>query len=322
MINHKPQGLKKWLSLLVLAVVVFFFALYLKNNIGEFRQLSFEHPVYLILLIAIFILSHYVLGWVLKKLLEPFKVFLEIKEAFMISVANGFYNLITPFRGGAAARAVYLKEKHGLYYVHFLATFSANFIIVFFASSLTGMISTIWIYVNDGIFSWLLFWVFVGIFVSLLLIIIFSPEFKKTPHKWLNRFIQVINGWHMIKNRRKIIMISFLLMLVFLLISTISTHYRFKTFGIFISFPQCLFLASVHVLSLLISITPANLGISEAITVFSATTIGITPAQSLSTAILARLVSFAALFSLGPIFTHYLVKFKPGSGTPVLGSKS
>jgi uncharacterized protein (TIRG00374 family) len=126
----------------------------------------------------------------------------------------------------------------------------------------------------------------------------------------------------MIKNSRKIILIVFLLMLAFLLIATISTHFKFRTFGIFISFPQCLFLSSVHVLSLLISITPANLGIAEAITVFSATTIGITPAQSLSAAILGRLVSFLALFSLGPIFTHYLVKFKPGSGETVLESKS
>ena len=47
---------------------------------------------------------------------------------------------------------------------------------------------------------------------------------------------------------------------------------------------------------------------------FSATTIGITPAQTLTAAILGRLVSFLVLFSLGPIFTHYLVKYEPNPG--------
>lgn len=312
--KNKSQRLKKIVSLSVLALIVIFFVFYLKNNISDFKQLSISNPFYLVLLIGLFVLGHCILGLVLKLFLQPFQIFLENKEAFYISVANGFYNHITPFRGGAAARAVYLKEKHGLLYVHFLATFSANFILVFLVSSFTGIIATLWIYSSEGIFSWMLFCVFLGVFVPLLLIVIFSPKLKESPHKWLNRFIQVINGWHMIKNNRKIIALVFLLLLIFLLTWTLSTQYKYLALGILISFPKCMFLASVHVLSLLISITPANLGISEAITVFSATTIGITPIQSLSASILGRLVGFVVLFSLGPIFTHLLVKFEPDRG--------
>ncbi|MFH1289831.1 MAG: hypothetical protein ABIH92_00305, partial [Nanoarchaeota archaeon] len=59
---------------------------------------------------------------------------------------------------------------------------------------------------------------------------------------------------------------------------------------------------------LVIGLTPGNLGVQEAIIVFSAATIGITPAESLSAALLGRAVSLVVLFVLGPIFSYMLVR--------------
>ena len=53
-------------------------------------------------------------------------------------------------------------------------------------------------------------------------------------------------------------------------------YLQFKVFGINIPVISALFITSITSLSILISITPANLGIQELITVFSALTLGIT----------------------------------------------
>ena len=90
-------------------------------------------------------------------------------------------------------------------------------------------------------------------------------------------------------------------------------YLQFRVFGFDIDFIKCLFLASLGSLSILISITPAGLGINEAVIVFSALTIGITPAQSLLVALLGRVISFLVLFILGPIFSALLIKHHPNS---------
>jgi len=311
LIKSKPQAIKRLLGLSIFGLIVVVFVVYLRNNLADFKRLSFVNPSYVILLIGLALLNSYVLGLAMRVVLLPFRVFLGGTEAFFVSIANSFYNYITPFRAGAAGRAVYLKDKHRLPYVHFLATFSANSLLSFLAASFCGIVATLWISWEEGILSWILLCVFVSIFVTLMLIVILSPQLNESPHKWLNRFVQVINGWRRIRNEGRILASIFLLMSALLLMQSIGNRLMFLVFGIVVSFPKCLFLASISQLSLLISITPANLGISEAITVFSATTIGIAPAEALPAAILGRLISFLVLFSLGPIATHYLIRYEP-----------
>jgi uncharacterized protein (TIRG00374 family) len=67
-------------------------------------------------------------------------------------------------------------------------------------------------------------------------------------------------------------------------------------------------LTAIGVLGILVAITPAGLGIQEAITVFSALTIGIGATEALSAALLGRAISLVVLFILGPIFSHYLLR--------------
>jgi len=91
-------------------------------------------------------------------------------------------------------------------------------------------------------------------------------------------------------------------------LGALSLYLEFKVFGMDLSISAAIFLAAMGSLSLLISITPGGLGISEAIIVFSASTLGITPIQSLSAALAGRLVSVIVLFILGPIFSYLLIK--------------
>jgi uncharacterized membrane protein YbhN (UPF0104 family) len=115
----------------------------------------------------------------------------------------------------------------------------------------------------------------------------------------------------LIKKERKTILHSLFWLVIFLILFSVGIYLRFRVFDIPVSLTQSFFLASIGNLGLLIALTPANLGISEAIIVFSATTIGITPAHSLSIAILGRVVMMLVLFVQGPILSHYLIRREP-----------
>jgi uncharacterized protein (TIRG00374 family) len=311
MTSKTKSLIKRIIGIIIVAIIFGFFAYYIYTHISDFKQLTLVNPFYLLVLVVLFLISYTSIGVVTKTLLHPFNIKLKKLEAFAISITTGFYNLITPFRGGAMIRAAYLKRKHAFSYSDFIATLSASYVIIFFIGSLLGLISVLSIYFSEGIFSSILFFIFLGIFLPMLCIILFSPKISESKNKFLNKFIHVINGWHLIKNNKKVILTTAIATLINLLIGTLMIYLQFKVFGFEITFAKSLFLTSLGNISILISITPANLGITEAITVFSANTIGITPIQSLPVTLLGRAIQMTTLFVLGPIFSVILFKHKP-----------
>ena len=157
-------------------------------------------------------------------------------------------------------------------------------------------------------FNIVLFLVFAASFLSMTFIAVFSPRFPEPKLWFLNKLAKVANGWHLIKNHKKIVWILFLLVALQLVLSTASVILQFRVFDLALSIPAAIFLQSVGMIGIIIAITPANLGVGEAITVFSALAIGIAPAQSLSVAILGRVIFTVIMFILGPIFSYVLMK--------------
>lgn len=302
---------KRTISVFVLLLIATAFFYFISQNISDFKQLSIISPYLLIILISIFIFNYFLVSIITKNLLKPLGVYLKSKEAFALSIVTGFYNLITPFRGGAVTRAIYLKKKHNFTYTDFLASLAGMYLITFLIASLVGLITTILIYLKTETFSWILFLIFSGIFFPIFFIVTLSPKLKSVKSNFPNKFIKVINGWHLIKNNRKVILTITIISFSQLMLGAFMLYLQFKVFGIEIEFIKCLFLVSISSLAILIAITPAGLGISEAVTVFSALTIGITPVQSLSVALLGRVIQMIVLFILGPISSIILLNNKP-----------
>ena len=305
----KPN--KKLLSVAVILILIAFALYYFINNLSDFKQLSLVSPWLLVVLAMLFVLNYCFIGIITNNLLRPFGVKLKGMEAFQLSIVTGFYNLITPFRGGMAARAIYLKNKHNFAYENFMATLAASYVLIFLVASIVGMLSTWLIYTSSGVFSWFIFLIFLGLFIGMAGIVIIAPKLKERKNRWRNRIIQVINGWHLIRGNKRIIVITSVLSLFQLLVGTLMLYLQFRVFGINVPYSSTLFLATIGSLGIIIGITPAGLGIQEAITVFSALTIGIGTTEALSAALLGRVVSLAVLFVLGPIFSYILLKRKP-----------
>src|SRR3989344_689034 len=306
--TNTKMNYKKLLSIFVLIIILALAFFFIYKNINDFKSLTLSSPHLIFYLVLIFLTNYFLLGTLTKYLIAPLHVKLSHKESFQIAFVTGFYNLITPFRGGMAARALYLKKKHNFSYSDFFASLSASYILLFLIASLFGIVSTLLIYLNEGILSIPLLILFTLIFIPMFIVVTFSPRIPLTKNNYINHFIKVVNGWHLIKNNLKVILIVSIITVLQLLMMTSMLFLQFQVFGIEVSFIKCLFLTSIGSISIVIGITPANLGVAEAVTVFSALTIGITPVQSLSASILGRLVSVVVLFTLGPIFSYILFK--------------
>ncbi len=309
--------LKTIISIFVLILIAGFFVYYIYNHISDFKQIELINPLWLIPLIALFLLSYFFIGLQTKTLLEPLGAKLKHIEVYMLSIVTGFYNLITPAYGGMFVRATYLKKKHLFSFAKFFSVLAGMYVMTFFINSLFGLGSLIAIWKIYDIFNLTILLVFLGVFLPLLGIIIFSPKFHESKNKIINKFVTVINGWHIIRNNKKAIVTCLIVTICALLISSASLIIEYYVFGIHISFIKALFLASISSLLLLVQITPGNLGVAETVAVFSALILGITPAQSLSVAILGRIVQMITMFTLGPIFSIILLKHKPKGGENV-----
>lgn len=299
---------KKLLSVAIIAILLIWLLYYIKNNIADFRQLSLVNPIYIVYFIIINLIFSFTNGLVIKYLVEPFKIKLLFKEWFGLSVITTFYNAITPFRGGAIARAVYLKKKHNFSYTNFLATLSGVYVINLLVASLLGILSLILIYMRYEISSAIVLLVFLAFFLPTLFIVLFSPKIPEGKNFLANKLAKVINGWHLIRKNKKIVSIVTLTIAVQLMLGVIGTILVYGIFGVELEFAKSLFLVSISYLSIVISITPGAIGISEAVQVFSAMVVGIMPAQSIAAAILGRIISTLILLVLGPIFSYILIK--------------
>jgi uncharacterized protein (TIRG00374 family) len=306
-------NLKRILSISLMIVILAFFAYYICNNIHEFKEVKIVNPWRLIFLVIITIFMAVANGLIIKYLLEPFDIKMSFKEWFGLATITTFYNTIMPFRGGLIAKAAYLKKKRGFSFTNFIAMMAGFYVINLFVAALIGGLALAFIYFEYGFYNNIISAVFIIGFVSMLIIILFSPKFRE-PETWiLKKFIQVVNGWHIIKKNKKIILISCLVTILQIILGAIATIISFSLVGFHIEFSKAILLTSLGVFTLLIGITPGNLGITEAVQVFVGLAIGITPAISLTAAIIRRLVSMTITLVLGPIFSYLLLKHNPKS---------
>jgi len=302
------QKLKSIITVIILALIIGLFIYYLKNHISDFKQISFVKPHYIIILVLFTLFISWTNGLIIKYIAEPFGVKLKFKEWFGLSIITSFYNIITPFKGGLAAKAIYLKKYHNFSYTNFLSSWAGLYVINFFTGSFLGLISLYLIYIKHHIFNIVVTLLFALFFIPMLIIILFSPEFKETKYEYLNKFIRAINGWNVIRKNIKIIIIASLTIIIQILVNSLAVIIFYHIINVELGLEKAIFLSTVGIVGILVQITPAGLGINEALAVFFGLVVGITPAQALTVAVIYRVISMAIMFTLGPIFSVMLVK--------------
>ena len=99
-------------SLFIVGLIIFFFVRYITKNIADFKKILLVSPFYIMLLTLTFLVTIWLSARMMDLMLRGFGLKLKKWENIGLVNITNFYNTITPFRGGAAIRAIYLKKKY------------------------------------------------------------------------------------------------------------------------------------------------------------------------------------------------------------------
>jgi len=309
------SGVRKKLFLIaVVAILVGFFSYYIATHLSDFKVFLRVSPRYIVIIAGLYLSFLVVNGACLKFIILDFGINLEFFEYTIISIFTTFTNTFLPFRGGAGARAVYLKKKYNLSYFNFVASLAGNYVIVFSLNSAVALIVMAFLYLRNGYYSLPVAGVFLSIFVAILYAIIFAPKnFNFIPIKFVREKGNIIiKGWDTIRTNVKNMLTLYVLALVNLFLISLMTLFEFYALGIktitgeSVNFLQALFLATVNSLSLFISITPASLGIRESLLMLVSNIVNIESSAALSISLLERAISFSLLLLLSPLVSYFV----------------
>lgn len=293
------KKISRWGRTLVLVGFLLFLGEIFWQERRNFAGLSFASPW---LLLPLFLTEAGILvtnGFVLRQLMLPFNISLTVKEWLGLAAVTSAGNYLAPLVGGPTFRAIYLKKKHHLAYTDFLSSLAGIYILVFFTNSLVGLVTLGLVYIIDGQSSLLISFVLGLIFLSLLLIILFSPQVGESPLPIIKNICRVINGWHRIRKERRIMAAVVFAALMNIFLAAAAGTLEYAILGSSISPEKVVLITIVSMLALLINLTPGALGIRESLAIFSASVVNIPPYLVLATSLLDRLVSLVASLACG-----------------------
>jgi len=313
---------KRIIKLGILFVILFLFVNYGLNNISEFEEIfkMFVSNSYVVLvLFVISLFSLFMNGFILNVLVLPFNIKLKPREYFGLSVVSNLYNLIFPFKGGSIIRAIYLKKNYSFSYSNFLSTLYAIYVLMFLVGSFVGLLSIVLIRIFYDIPTLnKVLYIILPLFLFTFGLIRFFPKFKESDNELFNKFIKILNGWHIIKDNKRIIYTTLIILFLQFIFGAVSIRLAYHAIGIDVPFLKALFITTMEFLSIIISLTPGNLGISESVNIFSAKILGIGLTEAIAVAVLVRLINTILVLLLGPVFSWFLLK---GVNHPRLISK-
>ncbi len=230
-------------------------------------------------------------GLLTRELCRPFGVRLRVFEAVALASWTTLANYVAPLIGGAGMRSVYLKRRHGLSYSHFLSLHAGTYAVHFWIGGLAGLVALGLLPALPTASRSLLAILFAGVVFGCSLIL-FAPRWLR----WLGtrggrRLQRVLEGAELLSSRRSS---SILLLLVAnLLAMSASLFSAFKLLGVVLAPLEALLIATVTSYSVLLSITPASLGITESVIVFAAGLVSVGAPVALTAAGTKRIIALA-----------------------------
>lgn len=301
------MNIKKIISLALCLIAATGIGLYLKHDpklIGYVLRIS---PWNMVLLFLTSVVTLAVNGMYLSILTKKFNIHLKFKEWFGLATVTAMGNYLTPFSGGLLARAAYLKHRYDFPYVHFLAILAANYMIAFTVINITGIASMLTL-AGTASFSLPILLFFIAILSTILLVSLVPSIPIGSGHRLLRLVQSALEGLDVI--RRDGALLWKIVVLTFFNVAAggLLVFVAFASIGYAVPGTVSLLIYLLTSFTLLINITPGNLGVQEAVVSLSAVILGVEADTGLLAALIVRAFKILSAFALGPIFSYLLSK--------------
>jgi uncharacterized membrane protein YbhN (UPF0104 family) len=294
-------------SLLLVVAAIAGIGIYLWHHpdlIGHVRGIS-PGAASLLFLMSVAVLA--VNGLYLRIFAKKFDMNLHIKEWFGLAAVTAMGNYLAPFSGGLVARAAYLKHRYDFPYAHFLAMLAANYMIAFAVISVTGVVVMLTLSGTEN-YSWLVLFFFLAALVTVLLVSFFPSITMGSKNRLLCMAQSALEGLAIIRRDR--VLLGKLVALTFfnITIGALLFFVVFGSMGLTVPFRTALLIYLMTSFTILINVTPGNLGVQEAATSFAAAILGAGADMGLLASLIIRAVTILTAFALGPHFSYLLSK--------------
>jgi uncharacterized protein (TIRG00374 family) len=244
--------------------------------------------------------------------MKMFAIDMDFREWFGLSACNSMFNYYLPAQGGLAVRAYYLKKKYAFAYSHYTSLLAGSQIISFLLSAAVGLGLTLLYKPIHGIWHGK----FVVSFASLLALTVIGTFFlwvllklgRTFNNARLNNILRLFKeGLGLFLQNKKLIAAF----CVFHILGVFAIGARlfvcFSAIGVDVVPLQMLIISSLTTFSLMLPLTPANLGIREGIISGCAYWFGLPADQALLAALIDRGAAIIMTFLFGLIFSRVLL---------------
>ena len=323
--------LRRYFPLLLVAGIVGWGGWYVYSHPAELKTITGLSPGWLLLLFGLAAAKIACMGSFTKVIVGSLGIELDILEWFGLSAMSTMGNYLTPFRGGAAVRAVYLKSRHGLPYSLFLSTLSTLYVITFATSAALGLLAVLLLYLWFGFIDGALVLFFVFCLSLPVLLFSLARVMPRLPRRWepqkisgippglngpaplaylISRCMEVVNriieGWQVISAHGGTLAHLVGLSLLNASVTLLMIHFSFAAFAVRLPLLESLVLSSLFMLSALIPITPSGLGVAEAMLVMASRGFGVGGSLSVLSAGLNRSMMLLSSLLWGSLFSYIL----------------
>ena len=302
---------KKWwqgVILLFIGVLIFYYLFKHPETFAPLKNLTFASALLLVSLRATMLLVN---GLLLKDSALFFRVKLRPKEWIGLSFVTALGNYLTPFSGGMVARAGYLKRIHDLPLTKFAVILASYYLIVFFGVAVVGLVDSLFIMKTSAQLQWPLP-VFFGCVAGGVGALVILPLPLISSNRMLLRKIgEALECWKLIRNDRPLILRFSGYTFLNIFTNGLLFFIAYRSLGADILFSHALMISLIALFSLLVNITPANLGIQEAVVSIASGGLGQGVGEGLVVVLLIRAATMLLAFTLGPIFVLVLGSRKP-----------
>jgi uncharacterized membrane protein YbhN (UPF0104 family) len=257
----------------------------------------------LIILRCLFLLTN---GLILRLLSGKFGIPLKPTEWIGLSFATAIGNFLVPLAGGMVARAAYMKHCHGLAYATFVSMLAATYLVYFAVLALAGLFSLLPLLGRIAVSPYLMALMaalFVAVVIPTLL-----PTFRIPRHDRLAQMLnRAVEGWVLIRTDRRLILFIGLYSFLNIFLNGLAFWVAFSALMPSPApFFETFIVGLLTTLSFVLTVTPGNLGIQEAIVGLSSGSLGMGTALGLFVSLLIRVTTLVPAFILGLPFSMIL----------------
>lgn len=230
---------------------------------------------------------------------------LDTREWLGLSSIATFHAYLSPAQTGHLFRAIYLRKRHAMSYEAYAAqTIGVNLLEVMLAGVLGGGLCLL---LGGGAFG--LLPAMIAAIVVPALIAMIAPASRRVGHDWApprlrNWLARAHDSIARVSRERHTLGQIALLSVWSIVLRWLGLYYAFRLCSFDVNVTESLLIECVRTVTMVVTITPGNLGLTEGVIAGTAGVLGVSVAAALAAAVVSRLLSMAIHVALGLWYTR------------------